>query len=74
MNVTDIINLITNSGVAIFVVAYFIFKDNKFNNELIKTLTEITVTLKTMQTELSKTRDNTEILKDENGGVNHVSN
>ena len=62
---TDIVNLILNSGVAVIVVAYFIFKDNKWNNELVKTLTEITVTLKTIQNDITKTRDNTEILKDE---------
>lgn len=64
---TDIVNLILNSGVAVIVVAYFIFKDNKWNNELVKTLTEITVTLKTIQNDITKTRDNTEILKDERG-------
>lgn len=65
MQMTDIVNLILNSGVAVIVVAYFIFKDNKWNNELVKTLTEITVTLKTIQNDITKTRDNTEILKDE---------
>ena len=65
MQMTDIVNLILNSGVAVIVVAYFIFKDNKWNNELVKTLTEITVTLKTIQDDITKTRDNTEILKDE---------
>ena len=64
---TDIVNLILNSGVAVIVVAYFIFKDNKWNNELVKTLTEITVTLKTIQNDITKTRDNTEMLKDERG-------
>lgn len=67
MQMTDIVNLILNSGVAVIVVAYFIFKDNKWNNELVKTLTEITVTLKTIQNDITKTRDNTEILKDERG-------
>ena len=67
MQMTDIVNLILNSGVAVIVVAYFIFKDNKWNNELVKTLTEITVTLKTIQNDITKTRDNTEMLKDERG-------
>lgn len=54
MSMTDILNLIVNSGVAVFVVAYFIYKDNKFNNELVKTLTEITTTLKDMQDDLNR--------------------
>lgn len=63
---SDIINMMVNNGVAVVIVAYFIYKDNKFNDTLVKSLTEITTTLKTMQLELSKTRDNTEVLKDEN--------
>ena len=67
MNISDILNFIMNSGVAVFVVAYFIYKDNKWNNELVRTLTEITVTLKTIQNDITRTRDNTQILKDERG-------
>lgn len=61
---SDIINMIVNNGVAVVIVAYFIYKDNKFNDTLVKSLTEITTTLKSMNIELSKTRDNTEVLKD----------
>ena len=63
----DLINMIVNNGVAVVIVAYFIYKDNKFNDTLVKSLTEITTTLKSMNVELSKTRDNTEVLKDEKG-------
>lgn len=62
---SDIINMLVNNGVAVVIVAYFIYKDNKFNDTLVKSLTEITTTLKSMNVELSKTRDNTEVLKDE---------
>ena len=62
---SDIINMLVNNGVAVVIVAYFIYKDNKFNDMLVKSLTEITTTLKSMNVELSKTRDNTEVLKDE---------
>lgn len=62
---SDIINMIVNNGVAVVIVAYFIYKDNKFNDTLVKSLTEITTTLQSMNVELSKTRDNTEVLKDE---------
>lgn len=61
---SDIINMLVNNGVAVVIVAYFIYKDNKFNDTLVKSLTEITTTLKSMNVELSKTRDNTEVLKD----------
>lgn len=61
---SDIINMLVNNGVAVVIVAYFIYKDNKFNDTLVKSLTEITTTLKSMNVELSKTRDNTEALKD----------
>lgn len=61
---SDLINMIVNNGVAVVIVAYFIYKDNKFNDTLVKSLTEITTTLKSMNIELSKTRDNTEVLKD----------
>lgn len=63
----DLINMLVNNGVAVVIVAYFIYKDNKFNDTLVKSLTEITTTLKSMNVELSKTRDNTEVLKDEKG-------
>ena len=37
----DIINLMVNNGIAVVVVAYFMIRDYKFNNELIKTMTQI---------------------------------
>lgn len=37
----DIVNLIVNNGIAVVVVAYFMIRDYKFNNELIKTMTQI---------------------------------
>lgn len=37
----DIVNLIVNNGIAVVVVAYFMIRDYKFNNELIKTMTMI---------------------------------
>lgn len=61
----EIINMIVNNGVAVVIVAYFIYRDNKWNNTLVETLAEIKTTLQSMNVELSKTRDNTEVLKDE---------
>ena len=37
----DIVNLIVNNGIAVVVVAYFIYRDCKYQNELIKTMTQI---------------------------------
>ena len=54
----DIVNLIVNNGVAIVVVGYFLFTNYKFNEKLISTLTEITVTLKDIQDDLRGVRDN----------------
>ena len=45
---SDLINIIINNGVAVGIVVYFIYKDYKWNNELLKTLTTIQVTLQEM--------------------------
>ena len=47
-----------NNGVAIVVVGYFLFTNYKFNEKLISTLTEITVTLKDIQDDLKGVKDN----------------
>lgn len=57
---SDIINMLVNNGVAVVIVAYFIYKDNKFNDNLVKTLTEIVVTLKEMQKDIERNEDNEE--------------
>ena len=44
-SMNDIVDLIVNNGIAVVVVAYFLFRDYKFNDELIKTLTTIQNTL-----------------------------
>ena len=53
----NIINLMVNNGVAIVVVGYFLFTNYKFNEKLISTLTEITVTLKDIQDDLKGVKD-----------------
>lgn len=67
---SDIINLLVNNGVAVVIVAYFIYKDNKFNNTLVETLTEIVVTLKDLQNNIERSkvnseRSNTEMLRND---------
>ena len=54
----NMINLIVNNGVAIVVVGYFLFTNYKFNENLIRTLTEITVTLKDIQDDLREGKSN----------------
>lgn len=41
----DIVNLIINSSTSVVIIAYFIFRDYKWNNQLIQTLTKIETTL-----------------------------
>jgi hypothetical protein len=41
----DIVNLIVNNGVAVAVVAYFLLRDYRFNDNMIKTMTTIQNTL-----------------------------
>ena len=37
----DIVNLIINSSTSVVIIAYFIFRDYKWNTKLIETLTKI---------------------------------
>lgn len=57
---SDLINLIINSGASVVIIAYFIYKDNKFNDNLVKTLTEIVTTLKEMQRDFERSDDDEE--------------
>lgn len=41
----DIVNLIINSSTSVVIIAYFIFRDYKWNNQLIETLTKIETSL-----------------------------
>lgn len=52
----DIVNLIVNNGIAVVVVAYFLFNNYHYNETLTKTLTEITITLKDIQEDLKDGR------------------
>ena len=44
----DIVNLIVNSSVSVVVIAYFIFRDYKFNNKLVEYLAKIEQILDTI--------------------------
>lgn len=47
----DIVNLIINSSTSVVIIAYFIFRDYKWNNQLIETLTKIETSLDIMNKE-----------------------
>ena len=51
---SDIINVIINNGVAVGIVIYFLYKDYKWNDELLKTLSSIQVTLTDMWKEIKQ--------------------
>ena len=46
MTIQEIVNLALNSSLSVVVVAYFMFINYKFNQQLIKTLTEISNEIK----------------------------
>ena len=52
----DIVNLIINSSTSVVIIAYFIFRDYKWNNKLVETLTKI-------ETILDEMKDNTKGVK-----------
>lgn len=52
----DIANLFLNTGTAIAVIAYFIFKDIKFMGTLTETLTTLVKTVDTLKDVIEKER------------------
>lgn len=55
---SDIVNVIINNGVAVGVVIFFLYKDAKWNNELLKTLVTIQVTLEDMMKGIKRNANN----------------
>lgn len=45
MTIQDIVNLILNSGLSVVVCGYFMYINYKFNQQLVKTLSEISTKL-----------------------------
>ena len=45
----EIVNLIMNNGLSVVLVGYFIFKDYKFNNQIISVLGEVKEVLACLQ-------------------------
>lgn len=51
IKMNDIVNLIVNSSTSIVIIAYFIFRDYKWNEQLISTLSKIETILDNMSEE-----------------------
>ena len=56
----EIVNLMINNGTAIALLIYFIYKDNKFTENITKALTSIEESLQIIKESVSKNKRNTE--------------
>ena len=56
----EIVNLMINNGTAIALLIYFIYKDNKFTENITKALTSIEESLEIIKDSVGKNRRNTE--------------
>ena len=52
----EIVNLILNSSVTIVIIAYFIYRDNKFMSQLQNTLTTLVDTVDTLKDMIVNTK------------------
>ena len=46
----QMVELITTNGMAVIIIAYFLYKDYKFNDQIINILTEVREVLSALQT------------------------
>lgn len=53
----EIVNLIVNNGTAIALLIYFIYKDNKFSENITKALTSIEESLKIIKESIDNNTD-----------------
>lgn len=56
----EIVNLMINNGTAIALLIYFIYKDNKFTENITKALTSIEESLEIIKESVGKNKRNTE--------------
>lgn len=56
----EMVNLIVNNGTAIALLVYFIYKDNKFTENITKALTSIEESLEIIKDSVGKNKRNTE--------------
>lgn len=50
MEFSELVNLIGTNGIAVVIIIYFLFKDYKFNQAILDTLTAIQVVLTKLET------------------------
>ena len=50
MSLQEIINIIVQNGMSVVIIAYFLFKDHKFNDGITKVLGEIKEVLSALKT------------------------
>ena len=56
----EIMNLIVNNGTAVALLIYFIYKDNKFTENITKALSSIEESLEIIKDSVNKNKRNTE--------------
>lgn len=56
----EIVNLMINNGTAIALLIYFIYKDNKFTENITKALTSIEESLEIIKDSVNKNKRNSE--------------
>lgn len=49
VSMNEIVSIIVNNGVAVGIIAYFIYRDNKFMNSLTTTLTTLQTSVNSMK-------------------------
>lgn len=55
---SEIIDLMVNNGIAVVVVGYFLFRDYKFNQELVGTLAKISAHMENMSERMLNNENN----------------
>lgn len=50
MQLNEVINLITQNGMSIVIIGYFLYKDYKFNEQILSVLGEVKEVLASLQT------------------------
>lgn len=50
MGLNDLVTLITTNGMSVIIIAYFLYKDYKFNDQIIEVLSEVKEVLVELKT------------------------
>jgi len=61
MELEEMTNLFLNTGVTVAVIAYFIYRDNKFMGELQKTLTTLVDTVNALREQTLRNKEEEEM-------------